>query len=231
MFRWNNVKELSNRYSSRPKALDSLELPAVSCNGQLLKQCRGFCGWTQAELAMRSGLSRKLIAKAEGRNSIDPQAIEILAHTLRKGGAAVTIADLSTDPVSLVRRFLKTYATHHADCVQHCLDFISPDIVAFVDGDSATNPIAGEYRGIDEFDGMFRKLFSIFVRSTFVRSGGTLGEYPKTKCIGKEVLAWGNEYIYVRGGSMPAKFPWFVLLRIWFEDGKMIRFEVYYIDS
>lgn len=213
-----------NSPDGEPSKGDGLSLTSVGsvpCNGQYLKRLRESRGWTQAKLAALSGFARRTIVKAEAGQSIDAHTLEVLAQTLCEGGAKVSATDLSSDPASLVRRFLKNYATHQADCVQHCLDIISPDIVAVVDGDPVANPIAGTYRGIEEFDGFWRKFFAMFARA-----GGTLGETPNVLCLGREVIVWGHEYIHLP--EVAPEMAGFVMLRILFENGKMIRFEDYY---
>jgi hypothetical protein len=41
---------------------------------------------------------------------------------------------------------------------------LSPDHVAFIDGDPATNPIAGTYHGIEEFNALWRRFFTLVSR-------------------------------------------------------------------
>src|SRR5262249_35192758 len=111
-----------------------------------------------------------------------------------------------------------------AECVPASREFLASDIVAYLDGDPATNPIAGTYRGIDEFEGLWRKFFALFVRD-----GGTLADAPQIRCQGNEVVAWGHENIRVR--DVPPQPPGFVMLRMQFERGLMVRFEDYYESS
>lgn len=193
-------------------------------NAQLVKFLRKELGWTQEELGARAELSARVIAKAEAGQSISRRTIEALVAAFIAAGKSVTVADLIADPESLTRQFLKNYAQHEAECVQTSRHFISPDIIVYVDGDPATNPIAGTYRGIDAFDGMFRKFFSIFVRD-----GGTLAENPEIRAIGNEIVAWGHEFIRVP--EVEPQPPGFVMLRIRYADGLMTHFEDYYEAS
>lgn len=194
---------------------------SIRCNGEVLRYFREACGWAQIELAARSGLSRRVIVKAESGKFLDKQTLDMLVQTLQEAGARVSVDDLSSDPVSLACRFLKNYAAYRADCVQHCLNILSPDIVAVVDGDPTVNPIAGTYCGVAQFDGLWKKFFSIFDRA-----GGTLGESPEIECRGTEVMAWGHERIHIRG--VPPTESGLVLVRFEFRDGKIIRFEDHY---
>lgn len=190
-------------------------------NAQLLKSIRDEIGWTQEKLAAASELSVRVIAKAEKGDGVAPRTVEALVTTLRQAGQTVEPADFMINPETLALRFVRNYAAHQADCVQQSLDIISPDIVAFVAGDPANNPIAGTYRGIEEFDGLWRKFFAIFVRD-----GGSLTEQPLVRLIGKEVFVWGQEHIRIpESGPTP---PGFVALRMRFEGGLMTYFEDHY---
>lgn len=199
-------------------------LHSSSLNVQLLKDLRKRLRWTQETLADASSLSVRVIAKAEGGEEVSAKTVRLLVEAFGRAGQMIDEQELATNPEVLVRRFLKNYADYQADFVQHCLDFLSLDIVAFIDGDPATNPIAGTYRGLEEFDGLWRKFFAMFARA-----GGTLGDNPETRCIGNEVLAWGHEYVHLP--EVPPEEPGFVMLRMTFEGGRMVRFEDYYESS
>jgi transcriptional regulator with XRE-family HTH domain len=190
----------------------------TSTNRQLLKVTRKELGWTQEDLARNSGLSVRVVAKAEAGEPLSLKTVETLVATFRNAGKPISAADLVSCPEDLVRQFLKNYSQYQAECVEHSKHFISPDILAVVDGDPATNPIAGEYRGIEAFASFFKKFFAIFVRD-----GGTLGDAPEIRVAGNEVFAWGHEAVRVsQAGPQPAGF---VMLRMHFEDGLMTYFE------
>lgn len=193
-------------------------------NAQLLKSIRDEIAWTQEKLADRAGLSVRVVAKAEKGEGIALRTVLSLVEALRNAGKLVEPADFMINPQVLAQRFLDNYAAHQAECVQYSLDILSPEIVVFVAGDPATNPIAGTYHGLEEFDGLWRKFFAIFVRD-----GGSLVEQPLMRSVGREVFAWGQEYIRVpESGPMP---PGFVALRMRFEGGLMTYFEDHYEAS
>ncbi len=171
-------------------------------------------------MATQSDLSVRVIAKAEAGGPISKRTAEKLASTFREAGALVTVADLLANPATLARQFLANYVQYQGDCVQHSLDILSPDIVAYVEGDPATNPIAGEYRGLDEFDRFFKTFFGIFVRD-----GGMLDDPPMI-ANRNDVIVWGREY--VRIPEAPPQKGGFVMLRMRFERGKMVRFDDHY---
>lgn len=189
-----------------------------SLNVQYVKDLRNRLGWTQDELALASDLSLRLIAKAEGGEEVSVKSVRAITAAFRSAGFAIDESEIAINPEVLARRLLQSYATNHAEFVEQCLDFLSPDIVTFVDGDPSTNPIAGTYRGLDEFRSLWRKYFSIFVRD-----GGSLGECPEIRVIGSEVFAWGHECIRVP--EVPPGPPGFVSLRMRFKKGLLTYFE------
>lgn len=195
----------------------------IACNGQLVKHGRKLLEITQEQLAARAALSLRVIAKAEAGGTLDGETFEAIATAFREAGFAVMASDLASDPIALARKFIANYARYHADCVAKSLDFISPEVVALVDGDPATNPIAGEYRGVAAFDGLWRKFFSLFIRD-----GGTLPQSPGV-ADGRDVILWGHEHLRVP--DVPPQPPGFVMVKMTFEHGQMVRFEDYYEAS
>lgn len=190
------------------------------CNGQLVKHGRRLLGITQEQLAARSGLSLRVVAKAEASGTLDHDTVEALAAAFCEAGFAVMAADLTSDPLTLARQFLANYAKYQADVVPKSLDMLSPNIVALVDGDPATNPIAGTYRGLAEFDGLWRKFFGLFLRD-----GGTLPDSPGMVA-GRDVVMWGHENIRVP--DVPPQPGGFVMVKMTFDQGLIVRFEDYY---
>lgn len=191
------------------------------CNSELLKSLRRQLGWTQEDLAVQADLSVRVIAKAEAGKPVATRTIEALVRAFHRAGLDVQANEFTIDTEMLAREFLRNYAMHQANCVEHCLHILSPDIVAVLDGDPGTNPIAGEYHGLEEFDRLWKTFFGMFVRT-----GGTLADNPHTRLEGNEVIAWGHEHIHLPG--MPTKDPGFVFLRMTFENGKMVRFVDHY---
>ena len=192
----------------------------AAANGQLIKHFRKLLGSTQEELAAQSDLSIRVIAKAEAGGTLDHATLEAISAAFREQGHAVMLADLAADPAALAMKFIRNYAHFHADCVAHSRDFLSPEIVAFVDGDPAANPIAGLYHGIDEFDQLWRKFFAIFIRDD-----GTLPD-ATPMVVGNDVIVWGHEQIRIP--EVPPQPAGFVMVKMTFANGLMVRLEDYY---
>lgn len=195
--------------------------PANWTNAGLLRLLRKKLGWSQPDLAHAADVSVRVVAKAESGEGVSPRTIRALVRAFREEGQEVDAADLTCNPESLARQFLRNYAIHQAECVAASKEFLSPEIVAYLDGDPETNPIAGTYHGLDEFEALWRKFFALFIRD-----GGTLADDPQLRCNGNEIVAWGHERIRVR--DVPPQPAGFVMLRMQFQHGLMVRFEDYY---
>lgn len=63
--------------------------------GERLKELRKKKGWTQQELAYRSGYCERLIRKAELHGNVSEETLEVLAITLSDAQHQVTVEELS----------------------------------------------------------------------------------------------------------------------------------------
>lgn len=203
------------------RGLDLATARTTSLNAQFLKSLRKELAWTQTDLAINAGLSVRVVAKAEAGEPVSQGTVRALVEAFQHAGKQLAAGDLVSSPEMLVRQFLHNYARYRADCVEHSRHFISPDIVALVDGDPSSNPLAGEYRGIEAFASFFRKFFTIFVHD-----GGTLSDAPEIRCVGNEAFAWGHEAIRVPQAEPQSGS--FVMLRMRFDGGVMTYFEKRY---
>lgn len=196
---------------------------SIACRGEAIKRLRSKAGWTQEDLAGRAGLSVRVVAKAELDGSLSPETIEKLADALSRGDRLVAPEELTTDPKRLALEFWQAYAQHEAEVVQVCRSFIAPDVHATVAGHPETNPIAGDYHGVDEFDFFFRKFFHYFYRpkpDTF--------SSPDIRLDGESVIVWDYELIQLRG--LPPAYPEVddpgapITITMQFTAGKLTRF-------
>jgi transcriptional regulator with XRE-family HTH domain len=190
-------------------------------NAQLLKSIRKDLGWTQLELAERTNLSVRVIAKAEAGTGIANRTVRMLVETLRKAGKDVSCDDFECDPRAKVQRFLQNCNTYKKDAISRSKGLLARSILVYMDGNPINNPLAGTYQGVEEFEALLHKYHDIFVRD-----GGTLGDLTQMRAIGQEVIAWGHEYIRVP--EAPPSLPSFTMLHIHFKDGLIARIDNYY---
>lgn len=74
--------------------------------GYQVKHFRKLLGWTQEELAHRSGYCDRLIRKAESGRSISFEAIQVIAQTFCCRGVQASTEDLICSPRKTARRIL-----------------------------------------------------------------------------------------------------------------------------
>jgi transcriptional regulator with XRE-family HTH domain len=193
-------------------------------NSQLLKSIRKDLDWTQLELAERTKLSVRVIAKAEAGKGVADRTIRTIVETLRATGKEVTCDDFLCDPRTKVQKFLHNCNIHKTNAVSKSRELLSRNVLVYMDGNPLNNPLAGTYQGLEEFEALLQTYYEIFVRD-----GGTLGDLTQMRLIGQEVIAWGHEYIRVP--EAPPSAPSFTMLRVLFKDGVIDRIESYYETS
>jgi transcriptional regulator with XRE-family HTH domain len=190
-------------------------------NATLLKSLRKDLTWTQQELAVRAGLSVRVIAKAESGSPISQITLEKLVNCLREAGKVVTRQDFAVDNLAQVRKYLRNYAEYGANAVAHSRSLFASNLVVHLDCGALSNPLAGCYHGLDEFDLLHRKFCSVFIRGS-----GTLGDLAQMRLIGQEVLAWGHEFLHVP--NVPLGPPCFMMLRFVLQGGEISRLDWFY---
>ena len=118
------------------------------CNKELLTFLRERKGWTQGELAKKSGYSQRLICKAEAGEPICCHAINDLAETLSLPEDCIYPEDLISDPVKMAHDYIAGLYIQQKDIVQAIRHFLDEDITIRLPGDPDMLPFAGEHCGI-----------------------------------------------------------------------------------
>lgn len=193
----------------------------VFFNAPLLKEVRQKLGWTQRELAKHSNLSVRVIAKAEAGGSVGIRTLKILEQTLNDVGEKITVEDLRRNPCLTVATFLSNYSKYGKRSVAASSEILAQQINVSMDGDCLLNPLSGTYKGRDEFEALLYKFFDIFVRDS-----GTLGDPTQIRLAGREVIAWGHEF--VRVPESPPSLPTFMMLRFEMRRGLITQIHWYY---
>lgn len=178
---------------------------------------------TQEDLAAAAGLSTRVVAKAEAGGGLSATTLQALADCLSLPDEPVHAEDLAFDPLEIAAEFFRHYADHEAEMVDQCRPFLDPNMTAFVAGEVGSNPIAGTYEGLTGFEHFVRTFFHYFERPDKV-----MFREPDLVLEGKVVTAWGYERLNLRG--MPPLPPpgGLLLIKLFFDCGKIVRFEDYY---
>jgi transcriptional regulator with XRE-family HTH domain len=171
-------------------------------NAVRMRKLRLSCGWSQAELARKSGYTSRLIRKAESGGSLNYETIADLADTFTSFGTAVRTEELLFDPVAIVKEFMEAYERMGAGCIQRLAHYFSPSVQLECLVDPVCFPFAGTWSGLESLLDFFQ---------TFCRQYGRLPErLLVVYLLGTEcVSARFEDSLVSEGVELPAlRFNW-----------------------
>lgn len=192
---------------------------SLACNTQRLMDLRALKGWTQAELADKTGLSEQVIVKAESGRNVSSATVAALAKALSDQTTRILPAELSFDPVKLAQQYMEAVYTHGPGCVDAMMHFLHPEFTLRIAGNPAEIPFAGEHRGIEAV----RRAFEIFFSILEVPAGHDHRPHYQYLGQGNEVMMSGASYIHPKGH--PLAEPIKIWHRFVFADGKLMLLE------
>jgi transcriptional regulator with XRE-family HTH domain len=136
----------------------------VLTNGCALRVLRNERGWTQRELARRSGYTERLVRKAELGGSLDLQTVVDIADALSQELGKVALEDLevSRDIVSLVQCFMNGFFHQGRDMIEDIETYLSPGFSLIIAGAPRSSVLSGEWKfptGLQQFVDRFYGLF------------------------------------------------------------------------
>lgn len=185
----------------------------VPVNGARIKQIRLARGWTQKDLARKSGYSERLIRKAESGGSIETRTLLDLCEALSNVSNSVSIQDLLQDNLQLAKQFIYALGTLCEEMGDYIRPCISDDFVLNVPGDPNSAPFIGQWQGAAGLDKFAKLYYSLAVRDPKVINA--------TYAVGDSfVTARYVEKVLV--GGVPIK-PFWVNLHFQFKDGLITR--------
>jgi transcriptional regulator with XRE-family HTH domain len=132
-------------------------------SGHRIKYFRNKLGWTQSQLALRSGYSERLIRRAEAGEPLSEQTAVDLAAALSTEKRKVTVNDFSTDPLALAMTFVQSYDLYGRGLMPYCEHFLAEDFQFNCFGD-ASSPLTGCWHGKEGFQRWLDIFFGIFQR-------------------------------------------------------------------
>ena len=133
---------------------------SIGVCGERMKYYRSILGWTQDELARRSGYSDRLIRKAEGGHSLSFETLQNLAQAFCCNGTKVSADDLMSSPKKSVQNFVD-FGFSRCDDIRLIHEIATSDCELEFNGDARV-PLTGTWLGVE---GLFRwlKLFREYV--------------------------------------------------------------------
>lgn len=134
----------------------------LKCRGDLIRYYRERLGWTQVQLAVRSGYSERLIRKVEEGRPARQSTLEVLAQALSSDEVKLTAADFSTEPAAVAQAFVRGYLHYKEQAATRCAYLFHPDVVLVIHTDPNDLAFGGEFAGVEGIDRMIRTAYSQF---------------------------------------------------------------------
>lgn len=205
------------------------EQATVGCHPPAVLFHRRRLGWTQAQLAERTGYSQRLIVKAESGRPVKRKTIEDLAAALSGPEREVFPEDLITDPLPLAHEFIFGSYQYLGQTFQQIRHFLDPDILLILSGSPEEIPFAGHHKGLEAVDRALAMFFEIMdvpdqcdYRSTH--------SFLVNENNPNEVIVWGKSFFFVK--HQPRTDPMDLQLRLVFRRGRLVliddRFDTHY---
>ncbi len=209
----------SNNIESKMSDRPTTSRRSIPCNGKLIAKLRKQIGWSQIELAERSGFTERLIAKAESSNNIAATTLFIIAETLSEAGEKVSYQDISADPAALSKEFFQSTYKHGPKALEVNKHFISRDLVVHFAGDPNIFPFAGTHVGFEAANLAFAKFYRVIEPP----KDDSEMENIHVVSTGHGALVWGETWAHPIG--MPITKPMKFAIKLDFKDGLMTVFD------
>jgi hypothetical protein len=195
---------------------------SLAVNGAFLRLCRERCGWTQGELARHTGLSERLIRKAEASGRLQPASIKRLSVTLSTDGQEIYPEDLTFHPVAMTTAIVDTYVCRRPTESHSVDEMIDEAVVCWCSGEPRALPFAGEYLGRESFEAFWVTLANHLVVPDPAHFA------PRMLVDGNEVLVMGDGYEFTAADGKGTKIWWILHCR--FTRGLLVHCAMY-IDT
>jgi len=176
-------------------------------------------GWTQRELARRSGFSERLIRKAEDGAEVRLSTLQLLAKTLSTPELKVTADNLRRDPMTVAQMFVRGYLAHRAEVGRRCAHLFHTDIVMAIHADPSALSFAGEFHGIDGIDRMIRTAYEQFEPIN--------EDFGKWFVSGTTIAALRQQVVRLRGVPDSPELTSWLLHEYTVDHGKIRRVDTY----
>ena len=87
----------------------------MHCNGGLIRHYRKQLKLTQLQLAVKAGLSERVVRKAENNELLRADSLELLASALGTAAMPLHARDLTIDPLAIAQPYMRSYLQYGAD--------------------------------------------------------------------------------------------------------------------
>lgn len=194
---------------------------SLTCVPLRLSALRKRRGWNQRQLADASGLSQRVISKAESGKTLLTQSVQQIASALATSSNPVFPEDLITDQIEIAKAFLKAFHTTQIRMTDGIYEHLTANPTFNFTGSEKKILFAGHHEGIKEFDQAIQYFFRMFKVSSKARES----EYDFFEN-DNQVVCWGKMKIGL-AESQELKLTTFAI-RFYFERGKIKHIESHF---
>jgi len=167
------------------------------CNQGMLKFFRERRTWSQQQLSEHSGVSVRVVSKAEAGETVSKSSIDSFAGALSTAEHEIFPEDLISFPRELAEKFVDALYVHKAKMMEVFLEFVDPDAVFYVIGDPKKLPFAGKHQGPRAYRRALRKYFEIFDFVPGFDHANAFEYFPS----GTDVVLWGESLVRLIGSD------------------------------
>lgn len=194
---------------------------SLSCIPVRILALRKRRGWNQRQLADASGLSQRVISKAEAGKTLQTQSVQQIASALATDSDPVFPEDLITDQLAIAEAYLNAFHTRQARMTEGIYEHFTQNPTFDFSGSEKKILFAGSHQGVNEFDQAIRYFFRMFrISSNTIESKYDFYENDN------QVVCWGKMKIGLIE-SLNLKTTTFAI-RFYFERGKIKHIESHF---
>ena len=189
-----------------------------TCNPIRLLTLRKRRGWNQRELADASGLSQRVISKAEAGKTLQTQSVQQIASALTTESEPVFFEDLVTDQLAVAKEYLVAFRTRQAEMTESIYELLAPNPTFNFSGSEKKILFAGFHEGFKEFDQAIQYFFRMF-KICLDPPSSEYDFFEKSN----QIVCWGKMEVGFAQGADLKNITF--AIRFYFERGKIKHIE------
>ncbi len=194
----------------------------MRCNGSLIAHYRGLLNLTQLQLAVRAGVSERVVRKAEASEVLRSSSLQAIADALSPPGAPLNAFNLTCEPLAVAQALKRTYTSYGSEAIQRCVEILDPKIIIAIHTDAQNIAFAGEFHGLEGMEKVIRDGTAQF-QDRFVKS-------ERWSVDGNRVMAFCREGFRLKNVEHAPMLETWILHEYTVESGRVHRIDTY-IDS
>jgi transcriptional regulator with XRE-family HTH domain len=191
-------------------------------NGSLIAHYRGLLNLTQLQLAVKAGVSERVVRKAEAGEALRNSSLQALADALSPPGVPLNAFSLTREPLAVAQALKTAYTNYGSEAIERCADILDPEIIIAIHTDVQNIAFAGEFCGIAGMQKIIRDGTAQFQDRT-VKS-------ERWSVDGNRVMAFCHEGFRLKGVENAPMLETWMLHEYAVQHGRVRRIDTY-LDS